>query len=182
MSFVLIQLMGFVPSILIILAQQKDSRAGLLKAQFVGSMIWIVHYALLGAYTGVATNALGLVRAVMCYYNDRKWAKSPLWLAFFILCYAASPLLTWGGMYCLLLGAAMVMTTVALWVRSMRVNRLLFLLNSPLVLAYNLFAHSYSCAVVEAVALVSFAAAVWRFDIHPQLTQSTKSNHTTNKE
>lgn len=176
MSFLLIQLMGFVPSILIMLAQQKGSRSLLLKTQFLGSVIWIVHYALLGAYTGVATNALGLVRAVVCYYNDRKWAKNPLWLVFFILCYAASPLLTWSGAHCLLLGAAMVMTTLALWVRSMTVNRVLFLLNSPLVLAYNLFAHSCSCAIVEAAAFVSFAAAVWRFDIHPKIHSSTNTN------
>lgn len=174
MGFILIQLMGFLPSILILLAQQKGDRALLLKVQFLGSVIWSVHYALLGAYTGVAINALGLIRAVVCYYNDRRWAKSPLWLALFLACYAASPLLTWDGPHCLLLGAAMVLTTIALWVRNMTVNRVLFLVNSPLVLVYNLLAGSYSCAAIEAVAFVSFAAALWRFDIHPKLLRSNK--------
>ena len=174
MSFALIQLMGFLPSVLIMLAQQKGERGLLLKVQFLGSAVWIVHYALLGAYTGAAINALGMVRSVVCYYNDRKWAKSRVWLALFVLLYAASPLLTWDGWYCLLLGAAMVLTTVALWVRSMTVNRVLFLINSPLVLIYNLFARSYSCAAIEAVAFVSFAAALWRFDIHPKLLTSKK--------
>lgn len=172
--FALIQLIGFVPTLLIVLAQQRGERRLLLKAQFTASAIWIVHYALLGAYTGAAINALGLVRATVCYYNDRRWARSRVWLALFVLLYAASPLLTWDGWYCLLLGLAMVLTTVALWVRSMTVNRLLFLINSPLVLVYNLFAHSYSCAVIEAAAFVSFAAAVWRFDIHPKLLTSKK--------
>ena len=49
---------------------------------------------------------------------------------------------------------------------------LLFLLNSPLVLLYNLIARSYSCAAIEVVALASFALAVWRFDIHKQLCKS----------
>lgn len=174
MTFVLIQLMGFVPSILILLAQQKGDRTLLLKVQFLACIIWCVHYALLGAYTAVAINALGLIRAVVCYYNDRKWAASPLWLALFLLCYAASPLLTWDGPHCLLLGAAMVLNTVALWTRNMTVNRVLFLANSPLVLVYNLLAGSYSCAAIEAVAFVSFAAALWRFDIHPKLLKSNK--------
>lgn len=174
MSFLLVQLMGFVPTVLILWAQQKGQRALLLKVQFLGSAIWIAHYILLGAYTGAAINALGMVRAVVCYYNDRGWAKSRLWLVLFLLLYAASPLLTWDGWHCLLLGAAMMLTTVALWVRNMTVNRVLFLLNSPLVLVYNLLARSYSCAAIEAVAFVSFAAALWRFDIHPKRLQSNK--------
>ena len=103
---------------------------------------------------------------MVCSCNDRKWAKSPLWLVFFLACYAVSPLLTWDGPYCLLLGGAMMLTTVALWVHDMRLTRLLFLLNSPLVLLYNLIARSYSCAAIEVVALASFALAVWRFDVH----------------
>ena len=93
-------------------------------------------------------------------------------LAFFLACYAISPLLTWDGPHCLLLGGAMMLTTVALWVHDMRLTRLLFLLNSPLVLLYNLAAGSYSCAAIEVVALASFALAVWRFDIHKQLCKS----------
>ena len=122
--------------------------------------------------TGALINCLGLGRAVVCSCNDRKWAKSPLWLVFFLVCYAVSPLLTWDGPHCLLLGGAMMMTTVALWVHDMRLTRLLFLLNSPLVLLYNLIARSYSCAAIEVVALASFALAVWRFDIHKQLCKS----------
>ena len=53
-----------------------------------------------------------------------------------------------------------------------RLTRLLFLLNSPLVLLYNLIARSCSCAAIEVVALASFALAVWRFDIHKQLCKS----------
>ena len=109
---------------------------------------------------------------MVCSYNDRSWAKSRLWLAFFLVCYAVSPLLTWAGPHCLLLGGAMMLTTVALWVHDMRLTRLLFLLNSPLVLLYNLLSQSYSCAAVELVAFASFALAVWRFDIRRQPCKS----------
>ena len=64
------------------------------------------------------------------------------------------------------------LTTVALWVRDMRLTRLLFLLNSPLVLLYNLLAQSYSCAAVELAAFASFALAVWRFDVRRQPCKS----------
>ena len=155
-----IQLIGLVGSVIAITSLQSGSRKKILSLQVVCCVLWVVHYGLLGAWTGALINCLGLGRAVVCSCNDRKWAKSPLWLGFFLVCYAVSPLLTWDGPHCLLLGGAMMLTTVALWVHDMRLTRLLFLLNSPLVLLYNLIAGSYSCAAIEVVALASFALAV----------------------
>ena len=163
-----IQLIGLVGSVLAITSLQSGSRKKILSLPALCCVLWVTHYGLLGAWTGALINCLGLGRAVVCSCNDRKWAKSPLWLAFFLACYAISPVLTWDGPHCLLLGGAMMLTTVALWVHDMRLTRLLFLLNSPLVLVYNLAAGSYSCAAIEVVALASFALAVWRFDIRKQ--------------
>ena len=170
--FWFIQIIGLVGSVIAITSLQSGSRKKILSLQVVCGVLGVGHYGLLGAWTGALINCLGLGRAVVCSCNDRKWAKSPLWLVFFLVCYAVSPLLTWDGPHCLLLGGAMMMTTVALWVHDMRLTRLLFLLNSPLVLLYNLIARSYSCAAIEVVALASFALAVWRFDIHKQLCKS----------
>ena len=68
----------------------------------------------------------------------------------------------------LLPGIAMSMTTVALWTRDMRRTRLLYLTNSPNRFTYDIHARSYSCMVIEAIAFVSYAVAVWRFDIKKQ--------------
>ena len=103
-SFWLIQLIGLVGSVISFTSLQSGSRTKILSLQILCCVLWVVHYALLGAYTGVLINILGLGRAVVCAFNDRPWAKSPLWLAFFLVCYAVSPLLTWDGPYCLLLG------------------------------------------------------------------------------
>ena len=172
LSFWLIQLIGLAGSVIAFTALQSGSRAKILSLQSLCCVLWVIHYALLGAYTGVLINILGLGRAMVCSFNDRPWAKSPLWLAFFLVCYALSPLLTWDGPYCLLLGGAMMLTTVALWTHNMRLTRLLYLFNSPLVFAYNLIARSYSSAAIEVVAFLSFLLAVWRFDLRKQSCQS----------
>ena len=167
MEFILIQLLGFIPSIIAFTSLQSGSRRKILSLQVVCCILWIVHYALLGATSAVITNIVGLARAVICSFNDRKWASSKLWLVFFLLAYAASPLLGWEGPHCLLLAAAMMLVTVALWNHNMRLTRLLYLINSPLILVYNLIAQSYSSAIIEVFALISFIIAVWRFDIRP---------------
>lgn len=170
MWFLFVQALGLIPSIITFCALQSGSRKKILALQVLCSAMWMAHYVLLGATTGVLINLLGVIRATVCAYNDRKWASHKLWLVFFLICYAASPLLTWDGPYCLLLGAAMMMTTVALWVNNnMRLTRLLYLCNSPLVLVYNLIAGSWSCTIIEIFALISFVIAVWRFDLRPAM-------------
>ena len=165
MSFWLIQALGLTGSLISLTSLQSRSRRNILLLQVFCCVLWITHYALLGAFTGVLTNLLGLLRGIVCANNHRRWASSRWWLAFFLVCYGLSPLLTWDGPHCLLLGLAMMLTTLALWVRNMPLTRLLFLLNSPLVFTYNLMAGSYACAAIEVVAISSFLLAVWRFDI-----------------
>lgn len=168
MEFLLIQLLGFIPSIIAFTALQSGSRKRILSLQILCCILWIIHYALLGATSAVVTNIVGLGRAVICSFNDRKWASHKAWLIFFLLCYAVvTPVLGWDGLHCLLLSAAMMLVTVALWSHNMRLTRLLYLLNSPLILVYNLFARSYSSVIIEIFALASFLIAVWRFDIRP---------------
>ena len=93
-------------------------------------------------------NLLGLARGVVCAYNDRPWARSRLWLALFLACYGAAPLLTWDGPYCFC------------WARHDAHHRrpldaehapdpAAVLLNSPPVFAYNLIAGSYTGAAIE---------------------------------
>jgi hypothetical protein len=168
MWFLFVQFLGLVPSVIAFTSLQSGSRRRILALQVLCCILWLIHYALLGAATGIAINVLGLFRAVVCACNDKKWASSKLWLVLFLVCYAASPFLTWDGPYCLLIGAAMMLTTGALWTSKMRLTRLLYLCNSPLVLIYNLCAHSYSCALIEVAALISYLIAVWRFDLRRQ--------------
>ncbi len=171
MEFILIQLLGFIPSIIAFTALQSGSRKRILSLQCLCCILWVIHYALLGEGTAVIINFVGLARAVICSYNDRKWASGKFWLVFFLLCYAVSPALSWDGPHCLLLAAAMMLTTFALWGHNMRLTRLLYLCNSPLILVYNLIARSYSSAIIEVFALISFIIAVWRFDIRPNRTE-----------
>ena len=175
LEFVLIQLLGFIPSIIAFTALQSGSRKRILALQVVCCVLWIIHYALLGATSAVVTNVVGLARAFICSFNDRKWASHKGWLALFLLCYAVvTPVLGWDGPHCLLLSAAMMLVTVALWSHNMRLTRLLYLINSPLILVYNLIARSYSSAIIEVFALISFAIAVWRFDIRPTRQNKNK--------
>lgn len=167
-SFILIQLLGLIPSIIAFTSLQTNNRKRILILQIGCNIIWGFHYGLLGAFTAVMTNIVGLLRAVLCYHNDKKWAKSKLWVALLMVLYVVSTIFTWDGWYCALPCFSMMLTTIALWTHNMKTTRLLFVLNSPPLLVYNILTGSYSCAFIEVCAFISFIIAVYRFDIRKQ--------------
>ena len=165
LSFIAIQLLGLVPSIISFSSLQSQNRSRILILQIVCSVMWFGHYALLGGFTAMLINCVSIFRAVLCYYNDKKWAESRLWLYFLCALYAGCSALTWDGLYCVLPCVSMILTSVALWSRNLKLTRLLFLINSPFFFVYDIMTGSYSCAVIEACAFVSFIIAIYRFDI-----------------
>lgn len=170
MDFWLIQALGLLGSLLVFSSVQFNNRKIILVAQAAACALWLVHYGLLGAATAAATNIICFARSVVFYYNDKPWAKSRLWLALFLVLFAANSVVTWEGARSLLPGVSMCLTTLALWTRNMKHTRLLYLCNSPFWLTYDLLVRSYSCALIEFCAFCSYLIAVWRFDIRRRET------------
>lgn len=165
MDFWLTQAIGLVGSVIVVAAVQFDNRRLVLAAQAVACILWVVHYGMLGAVTAVYTNFICFARSVVFYNNDKKWARSIWWMWLFVAAFVINSALTWEGMRSVLPGIAMSCTTSALWTRNTCRMRALYLCNSPFWLAYDLICGSYSCALIETVALISYIAAIWRLDI-----------------
>lgn len=168
LQFFLVQLLGLIPSAIAITSLQSGNRKRILLLQILCCVMWSAQYIILGAMTGLATNIIGLFRAVLCYNNDKKWAKSKVWLGILIAAYGVSAIITWDGFYSIFPCFSMMLTTIALWTHDMRKTRLLFLLNSPPIFLYNIIVKSYSCAAIEVLAFISFVVAIYRFDIRKQ--------------
>lgn len=176
MEFWIIQAIGLLGNLLVIGSMQFNNRRVILLAQAAACVLWVVHYGYLGAMTAVFTNFISFTRSVVFYNNEKKWAKSSLWLALFVILFALNSILTWDGPRSILPGIAMSLTTWALWTKNMRKTRLLHLIQSPFWLSYDIITMSISCAVVEAIALISYCAAVYRYDIRGKIRKESTEN------
>ena len=164
MRFLLIQLIGLLGNLLIMAVMQTNNRRLTLIAQGVACILWTVHFWLLGAMTASLINLISFGRSVLFFFNDRKWAKSKFFLWLFIVLFIADSLLTWEGPRSLLPCIGMCSTTLALWTTSTKKMRLCYLCSSPPWLVYDLISGSYSCALMETIALISYIVAIFRFD------------------
>lgn len=166
-----VQAIGFIPSFISILSVQLKTRKKILLLQLSAGLMWVTHYYLLGAYTAVLTNTVGIFRSTISYFNDRKWAESVLWLYLIIALSILSSVLTWTGPVSLLPAISLICTATGLWIHNLTITRILFALQSPCLFVYDIASGSWGCAVIEAFAFLSFILAIVRLDIIPYVKE-----------
>lgn len=162
-----VQMVGFIPSAISIFSIQLKDRKKILILQLSAGLMWVTHYYLLGAYTAVLTNSIGILRSGISYFNDKKWAKSILWLYLIILLSILSSAVTWDGWISLLPSISLICTATGLWIHNLTITRILFVVQSPCLFFYDISTGSWSCAAIEAFAFLSFISAVIRLDVIP---------------
>lgn len=162
---------GFCGAALNFLSFQQNKRSRIIGFQIGAALLFITHYILLGitngadAYTGAALNFIGLSRSIVFINNDKKWAKSPVWLVFFIIVSAVSGILTWESWYSFLPPLAMILTTISYWMKDETKIRLITFPSSPCWLIFNIITGSVAGVVTECVVMSSLIIAIIRYDI-----------------
>jgi len=166
MSSTIIQIIGFAGLLFFVLSFQQRDRNKILLLMLIGQAIFLLHFILLGAWTAVGMNSVGMARTIVFSYRDtRKWAAHIFWLPVFVLLFVAAGLLageSWLGVLPVL---AMSLETTGLWMRNLRVLRIVNLFPHPFWFAYNLIKGSWAGVVCEIFVFTSIVVAIIRYDI-----------------
>ena len=168
---IITQGIGFLGAGMNFLSFQQNKRSKIIGFQIVAAILFILHYIMLGftkgadAYTGAALNFIGLTRSIVFINNDKKWAKSPVWLGIFVVVSAVSSVLTWVDWYSFLPAMAMILTTVSYWLKSETKIRLVTFPSSPCWLIYNIITGSVAGIITECIVMSSLIIAIVRYDI-----------------
>ena len=160
------QLVGFVAMALLVSSFQMKTRAGILKVQLVSESLWVLHYFLLGAYTGMALN---VVAAVRCYVYGRrgikKWADKNYIPAVFFTVAVLTCIFTWSGPISLLPTASICLNSFVQWSKRPRIIRFFSGPGCACWLVFNYLSGSYAGVLTEVLNLISIAAAIVRYDV-----------------
>lgn len=168
---IITQGIGFGGAALNFLSFQQNKRSRIIGFQIVAALLFITHYIFLGftsgedAFTGAALNFIGLTRSIVFINNDKKWAKSPVWLVIFIVVSAIAGVLTWEAWYSFLPSTAMILTTVSYWMKDETKIRLITFPSSPCWLIFNIITGSVAGIVTECIVMSSLIIAIVRYDI-----------------
>lgn len=134
-----------------------------------GDLIYIVHYLMLGAYSGCATVAVCAINGLLCSFcGSSRWVEWKGWKWIMSLALAAVCLLTWraGGGW---LPSLCTMTSimVVIWTTWSGKARIIWLGKlfgaGPTWLVYTILVRSYSGALCEIIGMTSAAIGLIRY-------------------
>lgn len=162
-DFFIIQVIGFIAFGVSLLIYQLNKRKSMIFAQMFSSLLWSLHFLLLGAYTGSIMNFIGATRNLAFdRYRDRSWSYAVLWL--FVGIFSLASILTWEGPLSILPAIGTISGAFAYWQRTAKAIRLVSLISPPAWFVYATFSSSYAGMVTEIFILSSILIGMYRHD------------------
>ena len=160
------QVIGFVAMTIFVFSFQQKTRKGILLVQLIAEIFWVMHYGMIGAYTGMALNMLGVVRCyVYANRETKKWADKPFIPAVFFFLAIATGIVSWESAASLLPMAAVCITSFVLWFKKPGVVRALSYPGCICWLIFNFISGSYAGVLTELFNIGSITVGILRFDI-----------------
>ncbi len=162
---------GLVALIFSVFSYQSKTRDKLLGRQMAGAFIYMLHFALLSAWTGFAMNALVALRNwIFGKKNTHSWAGSPAWMFLFMVLAVASLFFTWEGYISLLPVIAMILGVYARWQEQVSQIRIFTLIGCILWIPYNVTVQSYTGVVIDLIVIGSVVYGMWKHDRNPPVS------------
>ena len=156
------QILGIIAIILGFISYQVKTQKQLLFMQTSVAAVFGVHYLLIGAYSGMAMNAVGIVRNLVYNGRNQKGSSSRLVPIVFVLIQCVMCALTWEAWYSVFVLFGLTINTYCLSFKNPQNVRKSIFVTSPLVLTYDVLAGSIGGMIYESVSIISAFIGVLR--------------------
>ena len=158
------QIISILAMALTIVSFQMKTRKQIILMQTAGSALFLASYVLLSSWSAVYLNVIFLIRNVVFYFGkDKKWAKHWIWRPVLLCAVVAAGAVGFQNWLDILPIIGSVFGTVAMYMRSENMLRLLKLGDSPCWLIYNCTVPSVGGIVCEVFNMISIVVGLIRF-------------------
>lgn len=162
------QIIGIIAMGFGIISYQMKNTKKIILVQIFSTLIFGTHYFLIGAYAGAALNILSMIRNIIFYFKQYKWARSKIWIYIFTGIFAVAAYLSGDGWLGILPFLGCTFMTIAVYFESGKTTRQIIWMSSPCWLIYNGINGSIGGVVAEVFNLTSIVISVIRNDIKKQ--------------
>ena len=159
----LANIIGFIGIVANVLIYQQKTGKKLLTLKLISDVLWALHYFLIGAYSAVVIASVGIVRETVFFNQDKKWAKSRLWLLVFVALSITGSIFTWKGVYSFFPAIASVISVISFGLNKPKLSRILVFPISILMMIYDVVFLSYMGVLNECLTLTSTIIALIRY-------------------
>ena len=143
----------------VVIYQQKRRRS-LLLSKLASDILWFLHYLFLGAYSGAAIAAVGVLREIIFARRTANDRRGKLWLPVFLAVSILSTVLTMKNWFALLAAIASCLSVVSFFIGKPKLSRILSFPISACMLTYDVVNSSIAGIINEIFALCSSAVGL----------------------
>ena len=147
-----------------VLIYQQKTRKGLILSKLLSDVIWFLYYICLSAYSGAAIAVIGMIREIVFINREKKWAKHPIWLVFFLMLSFISAIITWKNIFSVLPCIASAISVVSFWIGNPKLSRKLSYPISACMLTYNITSVAVIGVINEIFTVISSIIGTIRLD------------------
>ena len=164
LNFIIAQVFGGFALIIYIISFYKDTKKQLLKYQIFSSLLYIIQYIFLGAYTVCLMSLICIIRnSIFSYYDNQKIPVHSL--IFVIILMIIFSIFTFYGFISLLPMFESIMYSVALWGGNLKTIRLAEIVSCIIYIFYNICVGAYVGLIGTIIELVTAVIAFYKFNI-----------------
>ena len=147
---------GFLAVVIGFLVFQQRDRQKILKVRLIGDILWITHFGLLGAFSGMAISMVAALRAIV-FSRVRKEnnRKGILWLLLFLLINVVSVSIAWNSPWSVCSLISSMLATIAFWQTSTNRIKLISLIVCASQITYAIAMGSYASSLNELITVTS---------------------------
>ena len=161
---IFIQMIGFVGMGFAILSYQLNKHRAIMVCKSLSEGIFALQFFLLASYTGLAMNALGIIRNLTFAKLVQKNKTTTPFIVLFTALLIGTGILTWAGPLSLLAVTGKTFTTFAFGMKSPKNVRLFTIPSCITWLTYDLLTGTIAGVATEVFGMISIFIAYLRFD------------------
>ena len=146
------------------LIYQQKTRKNLLICKAMTDVLWIIHYFLLGGYTGALVTCEALVREVVFFRTDLRSKNGKPILVCFLCVSAVCAALTWGNIFSVFAMLGSMLSIVSFWLGEPKVSRIMAFPISGCMLIYGVANGSVAVLINEVLVMLSSVVGILKHD------------------
>ncbi len=162
-GYIIGQILGGIAVILGFISFQQKSAKRIVCVEIVTSVVFAIHYTLLGAFTATALNAIAIVQCVSYYIRNQKGAKAP-WMPYvFSSLMLIAGIITWADWRSVFIIAGLVAYSISIALPNAQLIRDIMFIKSPLCLTYDILFLSIGGICYEITVITSLILGTIRY-------------------
>ena len=163
MQYPLAQLIGFIAFIISLIAYQKKQKSKLFITMIISSILKLVHYLLLNAYSGCLTKFMAILRDSIIVLKEKyKFLSSYIFLIILILGYITIGYLSYTGILSLLPILAATIYLLVIWNGNIKNIKITSCLTYILWLIYNIYVSSIAGIISNIISIISIIISLYK--------------------